>query len=385
MSELNKKLKVVVVGVRFGGAFVPLYLNHPDVERVGVCDVNPDMIQRMLDRYGDLDVYDDFEKVLEDDTVDAVHILTPPAFHVDMCERALLKGKHVACAVTMGTTIEELQRIINAVNKSNKKYMMMETSIFTRNFLYTKRLLDEGKMGKVQFLKAEYYQDVEGLQPHWLGYPPMHYATHAFAPLCYLAKSKIKRIFCFGSGEIKKEFEEKYGNPFAVESAVIEFENGLKGSVARSFNGVSKDFIEMFDCYGEKMTFEWQQIGTEHQPVVYKMADSLKLENGNYRWRPVEVNRITVADEVESLPEKLRPFVVEREYSELKDKNKKYKEGGDHHGSHPFLVHDFIRSIVEDRAPICDHIAAANICAAGILCHESALQGGVLMEVPNFE
>lgn len=48
-----KKLNIVVVGVRFGGAFVPLYLNHPDVQSVGICDTNSLAIQNMINRYGD--------------------------------------------------------------------------------------------------------------------------------------------------------------------------------------------------------------------------------------------------------------------------------------------------------------------------------------------
>jgi predicted dehydrogenase len=188
-----KKLNVVVVGLGFGSAFVPLYLNHPDVAGVGVCDTNAAAIQNMINRYGHgLKTYSSFDDVLADENVDCVHILTPPMFHVEMSEKALLAGKHTACAVTMGTTIDGLQRVVDAVKKSGKNYAMMETAIFTRNFLYAKNMLDTGKMGEVQFLNSEYYQDVEGLQDHWIGYPPMHYASHAIAPLVYLANQGLK-------------------------------------------------------------------------------------------------------------------------------------------------------------------------------------------------
>ena len=50
--------------------------------------------------------------------------------------------------------------------------------------------------------------------------------------------------------------------------------------------------------------------------------------------------------------------------------------GGGHHGSHPHLVHEFVRSIVEQRKPWIDWELAANITGAGILAHESALRGG---------
>lgn len=55
--------------------------------------------------------------------------------------------------------------------------------------------------------------------------------------------------------------------------------------------------------------------------------------------------------------------------------------GGGHHGSHPHLVHEFVRSIVEQRKPWIDWELAANITGAGILAHESALRGGEWLKV----
>lgn len=379
-----KKLNVVVVGLRFGVEFVPLYLNHPDVACVGVCDTNPDAIQFVINRYGhDLKTYSSFDEVLADKSVDCVHILTPPMFHAEMSVKALLAGKHVACAVTMGTTIEDLQRVVNAVKESGKNYAMMETTIFTRNFLYAKNMLDTGVMGDVQFLKSEYYQDVEGLQDHWIGYPPMHYSSHSIAPLMYLAQSRVKNVFCVGSGTIPEDMVNRHGNPFAVESAIIEFENGLKGTIARSFNSVAKAYIEQFDVYGSKATFEWQQINDEDNPVVYTIADSVQNEKGLYQYREIRTFRVHPDDWIGDVPESLVRYMRRQTYQEVLHPEKKYELGGDHEGSHPHLVHDFIRSVMDNRKPICDEIAAANICAAGILAHESALKGGVVFSVPD--
>ncbi|NLG82256.1 MAG: Gfo/Idh/MocA family oxidoreductase [Bacilli bacterium] len=376
-----KKLNIVVVGVRFGGAFVPLYLNHPDVQSVGICDTNSLAIQNMINRYGDtFKVYQSFAEVLDDDKVDAVHILTPPMLHAEMTVKALNAGKHVACAVTMGTSLKELKDIIEAVKKSGKKYAMMETAIFTRNFLYAKRMCETGELGDVQFLKSEYYQDVEGLQDHWIGYPPMLYATHAIAPLAFLAQSKVKTVYCVGSGSLPEEMVKRYGNPYAVETAIIEFENGF----ARSFNGVGKDYIEQFDVYGSQATFEWQQINWIEKPVVYKIAPSRKDEHGRYIFRKVDTLIIEPEDFPLNLPEPLVPYLRPKEYHEVLNPDKTYIEGGDHHGALPHLVHDFVRAIIEDRKPICDEYISANICAAGILAHQSALNDGVRLQIPEF-
>ena len=59
--------------------------------------------------------------------------------------------------------------------------------------------------------------------------------------------------------------------------------------------------------------------------------------------------------------------------------------GGGHGGSHPHLVHEFLRSIVEGRRPAVDSVTAANWTAAGICAHQSALSGGDGVDVPQFD
>lgn len=383
---MMEKLNVVVVGLGFGGAFVPLYLHHPDVKQVGLFDTNHDQIDRLINRYGDIfQVYSSYEAVLNDPAVDCIHLLTPPKLHASMAIAALEKGKHVACAVTMGETLEEIEAVVKTTRESGKNYAMLETAIFTRNFLYAKEMQDTGKLGDVQFLKSEYYQDVEGLQDHWMGYPPMHYSTHSMAPLAYLAKSPITHVYCVGSGTLDPDIVSRYGNPFAVEQAIIEFEKGLKGTIARSFNGVAKEYIEQFDVYGTKATFEWQQINVEEVPVVYTMSNSLRDDKGFYQRRHVQTDKVTPGDYPLDLPTALIPYLNWRAYQEVLRPDVTYWEGGDHHGAHPHLVHDFIRSIIEKRKPICDEKIAANLCAAGILAHQSSLKGGIRLAVPQYE
>ncbi|MCZ6677004.1 MAG: hypothetical protein O7E52_07115, partial [Candidatus Poribacteria bacterium] len=49
------------------------------------------------------------------------------------------------------------------------------------------------------------------------------------------------------------------------------------------------------------------------------------------------------------------------------------------------LVHEFIRSIVENRPPSIDVHTAANWTAAGTTAHQSAMQGGEKVVIPRFD
>ena len=91
------------------------------------------------------------ENLLADDAVEAVHLAVPNVLHYEMSKRALLAGKHVMCTVPMATTIEECEQIVRAAEEAGKKYMMMETVVYSREFLYVREMRDSGKLGRIQY------------------------------------------------------------------------------------------------------------------------------------------------------------------------------------------------------------------------------------------
>lgn len=88
---------------------------------------------------------------------------------------------------------------------------------------------------------------------------------------------------------------------------------------------------------------------------------------------------------LDDLPEELWKFTVGGNYDPLNPQKSLMKgAGGGHHGSHPHLVNEFISSILEDRKPAIDEELGANITAAGICAHESALRDGKVIYIPEF-
>src|SRR5690242_12642974 len=110
---LKSKLHIAVVGLNFGADFVPLYAEHPDVETVTVCDANPAMLSR-ADWFSipQQNRTANFQDVLDNPDIDAVHLLTSVPMHVEHTLAAFKAGKHVACAVPMAQTIDDLNRVL---------------------------------------------------------------------------------------------------------------------------------------------------------------------------------------------------------------------------------------------------------------------------------
>ncbi|HBE02694.1 MAG TPA: hypothetical protein DC049_09490 [Spirochaetia bacterium] len=55
-----------------------------------------------------------------------------------------------------------------------------------------------------------------------------------------------------------------------------------------------------------------------------------------------------------------------------------------HAGTHAFLVNDFLRSVTGAKLPPTNVWLAARFNAPGLVAHESAQKGGVLMKIPDF-
>ena len=79
-------------------------------------------------------------------------------------------------------------QIVESQRKSGTVYMMMETVVYSREYLFVKELYDKGELGRIQFLRGSHQQDMDGWPGYWEGLPPMHYATHCVSPCLALAR-----------------------------------------------------------------------------------------------------------------------------------------------------------------------------------------------------
>ncbi len=366
---MNEKIRVGIVGLGFGAEFIPIYQNHPYAEMYAICQRNADQLNQIGDHFGIQARYSSFEEMLKDDRIDAIHINTPIPDHAEQSIAALKAGKHVACTVPMATTVEDCKRIVEAQQQSGKNYMMMETCVYTREFLYVKQLRDAGKLGRIQFLRGAHQQEMAGWPGYWEGLPPMHYATHAVSPLLALADREAESVICLGSGQISEELTNKYGSPFAVESALFRLrESNLAMEVTRSLFETSREYVESFDVYADQISFEWQQLEGE-APVLFKGENA---------------ERVVVPDYADMLPEGIRPYTTKGVYDSNDHVHLSFKQGSGHGGSHPHLAHEFIMSIVEKRAAFPDVYTSANWTCAGICAHESAMRNGEKVSLPKF-
>lgn len=371
---MAKKIKIGIVGLGFGSEFIPIYQRHPDAIMHSICQRNPEKLKQVGDAFKIDKRFTQFEDMLKDPELDAVHINSPIPDHAPMTLAALKAGKHVSCTVPMATSVEDCKKIVELVKQTGLKYMMAETVVYSREFLFVKELYEKGELGKIQYLQASHQQDMDGWPNYWPGLPPMHYATHCVGPCLALTRADAEYVSCFGSGTIRKELIGQYNSPFAVETAHVKFrDSDVTARVIRSLFDTARQYRESFDVYGDKKSFEWPLIEGE-DPVIHTAK---KPEH--------EIaTRVKVPDFAKLLPKEIQNFTTKGVYDADDHAHLSFIQGAGHGGSHPHLVHEFVSALVQGRDPYPNQIQAANWTCTGILAHESALRGGERMRLPEW-
>ncbi len=366
------KVKMAMVGLGFGAEFIPIYQAHPDAEVVAVCRRNETEMNKLADEFGIAKRYVDFDQVLADPNVDCVHINSPIGDHAWMSLKALDAGKHVMCTVPMATTIDECRQIVEKVQDTGLKYMMAETVVYSREYLFIKQMYDNGELGKIQHLAASHPQDMDGWPAYWEKMIPMHYATHVVSPCLGLVDGLAEYVSCFGSGAVRDDIAEKSGNRFAVESCHVKIKDtDLTAHLWRCLYDVARQYRESFDVYGTKKSFEWTLI--ENEPHVIHTAKKPEHEIAE---------KIEVPDFADLLPEEIRRFTLPQQIHNADHLS--FVQGGGHGGSHPHLVNEFISAIRDARDPKPNAVTSANWTCVGICAHESAMKGGEIVRLPEF-
>lgn len=368
----NRKVNLALVGLAFGKEFLAIYKEHPNVGKIAICTRNPETLSSVGDEFQIPEAlrFTDYDEMVALEELDAIHIVTPIAEHVPQTLKALRSNKHVACTVPMATTLDDIREIIKAKLAAGKNYMMMETSLYTREYIYVKEMMESGELGKIQYIQGDHMQNMEldGWGSYWKGFPPFLYGTHVMSAILDLVGTRATSVRCLGSGRLSQDKADQYGCPFAVETATFKLKDSDVVAVAhRCLFETIRQVRECFDVYGDKKSFEWETTVDEGHTVFFGIDDYKKLE---------------APDTGYLLPDELKKFTSRQAIVDTDQPS--YVQGSGHGGSHPHLCHEFIRSIVEDREPYVGILKSADITAAGICAHESAMHDGAEVVVPDF-
>ena len=371
----------------FGRAFADLFMNHPLVDRIALCDREPERMQVFAEKpswqakLSKDDLYPSLDAICKSD-LDALVIITQPWLHAPQAIQALESGKHVYSAVPVisipdaDEILEWCDRLVSTVESTGLHYMLGETTYYRPEAMYCRRRADAGDFGEFVYAEGEYIHDRDSHSNlrevrrlrlssaagnEWLAMEakyrergvkngPMHYPTHSTSGPISVMKAHPVKVCAWGYANRNEDpYFDDYA--FSNETALFTMSNGatLRICEAREIGHPER---ETFRVYGTKGSFEnetWTTNKTVEQLTVEEMRNPLPED-------------VAAAFERAAGPS----FY------------------GGHGGSHAYLVHEFVDAIAHDRTPAVNVWEAVRYMAAGAMAHKSAMRDGEILAVPDW-
>ena len=155
---MAEKVRIGIVGCGgiANGKHFPSLSKLSNVELVAFCDIVPERAEQGLAKYGakDAKAYTDYRKLLEDNTIDVVHVLTPNDAHAEVSIAAMESGKHCMSEKPMAKTAEGARRMVEAAKRTGKKLTIGYNNRFRPDSQYLHNICEAGDLGEIYFAKA---------------------------------------------------------------------------------------------------------------------------------------------------------------------------------------------------------------------------------------
>ncbi len=152
------KIRVGIIGC--GGIannkHMPALKRLGDVEMVAFCDIIEERAQKTCKEFGtpDARVYTDYKKLLRDETIEAVHVLTPNRSHSFITVDSLHAGKHVMCEKPMAKTAADAKLMLDAARETGKVLTIGYQNRFRPDSIYLKKCCENDELGEIYYAKA---------------------------------------------------------------------------------------------------------------------------------------------------------------------------------------------------------------------------------------
>ena len=155
---MAKEFRVGIVGCGgiANGKHLPALKALPNVKMVAFCDLIRERAEKALKEYGaeGAKIYDTYEELVADPTIDVVHVLTPNKAHAPISIAAMEAGKDVMCEKPMAKTAEDARAMVEAAKRTGKTLTIGYQNRFRPDSLYLKKCCEAGDLGEVYYARA---------------------------------------------------------------------------------------------------------------------------------------------------------------------------------------------------------------------------------------
>ena len=226
------------------------------VEICGACDRDIFQAKQIADMAGDANAYDDFEKMLEQEKPDVVHVLTPPDTHANLSIQAMDAGCHVFVEKPMAVHKKEAREMVAAAKRNNVSLCTDHNYLYKPSFTRVRELVNQGAIGDVVYIDAYYGHSLDdegkayittGGRSHWawklLGGAFINFLPHLIYLVLEFMPDYEKVVGVTVAGE------DRPGAPVMEMTALLQGKSAT-GNVSISMR--ANPYSKFIDLYGTK-------------------------------------------------------------------------------------------------------------------------------------
>jgi len=309
MRMKKQEIRIGMVGYQFMGKAhshayrdIPFYFNTSFTPVLkAVAGRNEENVKKAAKKMGWESYETDWRQLIARNDIDVIDIVTPNHTHAEIAIEAAKAGKHIITEKPLAITIEEAKEMYEAVKKNNVIHMVCHNYRFAPAVQYAKKLIEEGRLGRIYHIRANYLQDfimnpsfplVWRLKKEFSGSGTTgdtgahiidlaRFLIGEFKELVGTMETFIKqRPLGEMSGNLTAKTNKTYYGDVTVDDAVAfitRFENGALGTFeATRFAGGNRN-KNKFEINGEKGSIRWD---LEHMNIldVYFTDDEKGLQ-----------------------------------------------------------------------------------------------------------
>jgi len=160
MKTTMKKFKTAVFGTGFVGR-----VHLEGIRRLGyvqlaaIGEPQIEKARQLASEFGAEKVEADYHKVLEDPTIDAVHVCTPNFLHFPIAKDALQAGKHVICEKPLATSVDQGKQLVALANQTKRRNATFHNLRYYALVQQMRRMREDGDLGDILVVQGTYSQD----------------------------------------------------------------------------------------------------------------------------------------------------------------------------------------------------------------------------------
>jgi predicted dehydrogenase len=392
-APLANEIRVAVLGAGSRGVeMMRRSLVHPAIRITAVCDIveaSATRAQRIVEEAKGYTPApytrgpDDWKRMLDRDDVDAVLVMTPQSQHAAQSIYAMQAGKHVGSETPSAYTLEECWALVEAKEKTRRRYMLLENYPYTRTRMMILRMAHTGAFGEVTYGESSYIHDTRYLAYEkdgsltWRGeiarrYRGDLYPTHGLGPVSlWMGIHRGDRFATMvsmdtGNRNLQAYARERFGASHPATQPGFFQKGDTTITLLRTAN--ARLIVLKYDTGSTRPFGGWEALqGTGGAFDGSPGTESLYLagRSPHERWEPLAKYRAEFD----------HPFWK-------KDGEIAAKAG--HGGGDYFVLREFYRAISEDREPPIDVYDGAAWSAILPLSAQSIRERNRALEVPDF-